>query len=148
VGNYIEGQKVKIKGLDGKWYVGTVKLDGYVGTGGAKQFKFVPDNPEGYMRAIDVDYNYNLYKQSMFERAYSKNLDESDKRIQAAIVNKAPWPYKIKALKDYLATPSSGKEYIKQVYIIGSEGYGFDPEVTEQYAELYADYTLGMMFES
>ena len=54
-GNYIEGQKVKVKGLDGKWYVGTAKAEGYIGTGGARQFKFLPDNPGGYKRAIDVD---------------------------------------------------------------------------------------------
>lgn len=53
-GNYIEGQKVKVKGLDGKWYVGTVKADGYIGTGGARQFKFVPDNLGAYNKGMDV----------------------------------------------------------------------------------------------
>lgn len=53
-GNYIEGQKVKVKGLDGKWYVGTVKLDGYIGTGGARQFKFVPDNLGAYNKGMEI----------------------------------------------------------------------------------------------
>lgn len=83
----------------------------------------MPYNREEYKRAIDVDYNYNLYKQLMFERAYSKNFDVSDKRIQGGIVNKAPWLYKIKALKDYLTIPSSEKEYIKLVYKIGADSY-------------------------
>lgn len=146
-GNYIEGQKVKVKGLDGKWYVGTAKAEGYIGTGGARQFKFLPDNPGGYKRAIDVDYNYNLYKKSMFERAYNKNLDFTAQEIQGKIVHDAPWRYKKNALNDYFKTPNDFVEYNKKVYLISTEQYGFDPKVNEQYAQLAADFTVGMLFE-
>ena len=146
-GNYIEGQKVKVKGLDGKWYVGTAKAEGYIGTGGARQFKFLPDNPGGYKRAIDVDYNYNLYKKSMFERAYNKNLDFTAQEIQGKIVHDAPWRYKKNALNDYFKTPNDFVDYNKKVYLISTEQYGFDPKVNEQYAQLAADFTVGMLFE-
>lgn len=146
-GNYIEGQKVKVKGLDGKGYVGTAKAEGYIGTGGARQFKFLPDNPGGYKRAIDVDYNYNLYKKSMFERAYNKNLDFTAQEIQGKIVHDAPWRYKKNALNDYFKTPNDSVEYNKKVYLISTEQYGFDPKVNEQYAQLAADFTVGMLFE-
>lgn len=52
--NYREGQKVKVKGLDGKWYVGTVKVNGGYGTAYYKRFEFVPDNLGAYNKGMDV----------------------------------------------------------------------------------------------
>jgi len=76
VGNYIEGQKVKVKGLDGKWYVGTVKLDGYVGTGGARLFKFVPDNPEAYSKGNSIE-NCRAYKYGEQWKDFAKGMWDS-----------------------------------------------------------------------
>ncbi|WP_294352260.1 hypothetical protein [uncultured Clostridium sp.] len=47
-GQYIEGQRVKAKAIDGKWYEGTVKESGSIGTGGWRKFEFIPDNAVEY----------------------------------------------------------------------------------------------------
>lgn len=72
-GNYIEGQKVKVKGVDGKWYVGTVKEDGYIGTGGARQFKFIPDNSAAYSKGNSIE-NCRSYKYAQEWKDFAKGV--------------------------------------------------------------------------
>ena len=75
-GNYIEGQKVKVKGLDGKWYVGTAKAEGYIGTGGARQSKFVPDNTGVYSKGNSIE-NCRSYKYGQQWKDFAKGTWDS-----------------------------------------------------------------------
>ena len=58
---YNVGEKLRVKGYDKNWYTGTAQLDGYIGTGGYRKFKFEPDDAEAYNKGMSVE-NTDLYK--------------------------------------------------------------------------------------
>lgn len=149
LGHYFQGQRVKIKGEDGKWYYGIAMPDGYTVRGGLRKYRFVADNEAEYNNS--KDYEYKKYVKEMHDLIAEKNPGMPESTIYFNIAKEAPWEYKAKATWNYIsnynffAQVGASQKFIYENSAINS---GIDPEEAEIYGELSGDLWGQMTLES